>query len=43
MYISGRYLGFVGLARIVIGVIFLWAGVERVLGSGAGGFMHPAS
>lgn len=38
MYISGRYLGFVGLARIVIGLIFLWAGLEKVLGSGAGGF-----
>ena len=38
MYISGRYLGFVGLGRIVIGIIFLWAGLEKVLGSGAGGF-----
>lgn len=38
MYITGRYLHFVGLARIVIGIIFLWAGLEKVLGSGAGGF-----
>ena len=38
MYISGRYLGFIGLARIVIGVIFLWAGLEKVLGSGPEGF-----
>jgi thiosulfate dehydrogenase [quinone] large subunit len=38
MYISGRYLGFVGLGRIVIGIIFLWAGLEKVLGSGAAGF-----
>ena len=34
MYISGRYLTFIGLGRIVIGIIFLWAGLEKVLGSG---------
>ncbi len=38
MYITGRYLSFVGLARIVIGVIFLWAGLEKILGSGPDGF-----
>jgi thiosulfate dehydrogenase [quinone] large subunit len=36
MYISGRYLGFVGLGRIVIGIIFLWAGLEKVIGAGLG-------
>lgn len=36
MYISGRYLGFVGLGRIVIGVIFLWAGLEKAIGTGLG-------
>jgi len=36
MYISGRYLGFVGLGRIVIGVIFLWAGLEKAIGEGLG-------
>jgi thiosulfate dehydrogenase [quinone] large subunit len=36
MYISGRYLGFVGLGRIVIGVIFLWAGLEKAIGAGLG-------
>jgi len=36
MYISGRYLGFVGLARIVIGIIFLWAGLEKAIGVGLG-------
>lgn len=34
MYITGRYLSFVGLGRIVIGVIFLWAGFEKLLGEG---------
>ena len=38
MYISGRYLTFVGLGRIVIGIIFLWAGLEKVLGAGAEGW-----
>lgn len=28
----------IALLRIVVGVIFLWAGLEKVLGSGAGGF-----
>jgi thiosulfate dehydrogenase [quinone] large subunit len=36
MYISGRYLGFVGLGRIVIGIIFLWAGLEKAIGTGLG-------
>jgi len=36
MYISGRYLGFVGLARMAIGVIFLWAGLEKAIGAGLG-------
>ena len=36
MYISGRYLGFIGLGRIVIGVIFLWAGLEKAIGAGLG-------
>jgi thiosulfate dehydrogenase [quinone] large subunit len=36
MYISGRYLGFVGLGRIVIGIIFLWAGLEKAIGAGLG-------
>jgi len=36
MYISGRYLGFIGLGRIVIGVIFLWAGLEKAIGTGLG-------
>jgi thiosulfate dehydrogenase (quinone) large subunit len=36
MYISGRYLGFIGLGRFVIGVIFLWAGLEKAVGTGLG-------
>ncbi len=36
MYISGRYLFFVGLGRIVIGIIFLWAGLEKAIGTGLG-------
>ena len=36
MYISGRYLSFVGLGRIVIGIIFLWAGLEKAIGTGLG-------
>lgn len=36
MYISGRYLSFVGLGRIVIGIIFLWAGLEKAIGAGLG-------
>ena len=36
MYISGRYLAFVGIGRIVIGVIFLWAGLEKAIGAGLG-------
>jgi thiosulfate dehydrogenase [quinone] large subunit len=36
MYISGRYLSFVGLGRIVIGIIFLWAGLEKAIGVGLG-------
>ena len=36
MYISGRYLFLVGLGRIVIGVIFLWAGLEKAIGAGLG-------
>lgn len=36
MYISGRYLFFVGLGRIVIGIIFLWAGLEKAIGAGLG-------
>ena len=36
MYISGRYLGFIGLGRIVIGIIFLWAGLEKAIGTGLG-------
>lgn len=38
MIITGRYLAFIGIARIVIGVIFLWAGLEKVLGAGAEGW-----
>lgn len=45
MYVTGRYLALVGFARLVIGVIFLWAGLEKVLGAGdeawsAGGFLE---
>jgi len=38
MVISGRYLSFIGLGRIVIGIIFLWAGLEKLIGSGSQGF-----
>ena len=38
MYVTGRYLGFIGIGRIVIGVIFLWAGLEKLIGSGPDGF-----
>lgn len=37
MYITGRYLGFIGIGRIVIGIIFLWAGLEKLIGT-PGGF-----
>ena len=36
MYISGRYLALVGIGRMVIGVIFLWAGLEKAIGAGLG-------
>jgi thiosulfate dehydrogenase (quinone) large subunit len=36
MYVSGRYLSFIGIGRIVIGVIFLWAGLEKAIGTGLG-------
>lgn len=37
MYITGRYLSFIGIGRIVIGIIFLWAGLEKLIGT-PGGF-----
>ena len=36
MYITGRYLSLIGIGRIVIGVIFLWAGLEKAIGTGLG-------
>ena len=43
MYISGRYLGFVGLEGSVIGVIFLWAGLEKAIGAGLGTWVRMGS
>lgn len=39
MYVTDRFAQVaVAVGRIVIGVIFLWAGLEKLLGSGSDGF-----
>lgn len=47
MYVTGRYLSFVAIGRIVVGVIFLWAGLAKILGSSeafdASGFLSFAT
>lgn len=47
MYVTGRYLSFVAIGRIVVGVIFLWAGLAKIFGSSepwdASGFLQFAT